>query len=125
MGLERLSSSQPLGALGGEADADAEERGADHAEAAVAGEHVFGGVHGVDGVAAVGEAEEDVEHERETEDGEREGAGAEELEELVFRLFKEDADGCGGGATQGLDGWGDGEGGHGGSPWEFEELSWR
>ncbi len=37
------------------------------------------------------------------EDREREGAGAEELEELVFGFFGEDAEGGGGGAAERLE----------------------
>ena len=104
---------QPAGGeLRGEADADAEERCADQAEAGVAAEHVLGDVHVACVGVAVCDAEEHVEHDGKADGGEREGFGAQQFEELVFCFLAEDAKGVGG-AGCGWDGMSDRRGCHG------------
>ena len=71
---------QPAGGeFSGEADADAEERGADEAEAGVAAEHVLRDRHVPAMALRFDDAEEAVEHDGKADGGEREGFGAQQL----------------------------------------------
>ena len=85
---------EPAGAeFAGESTADAEECSADHAEDGVGGEHVLSYGDIADVLPTVhDEAEEEIEDDREADDGKREGAGAEEADELIAGLGEEDAD---------------------------------
>ena len=106
------------GTLQREADADAEERGADHPEGGVAREHVFGDVEAAaKGSGFVHDAEEQIKHDWKAEGGEYESAvagGAEEFKAILADVEAQRADGvCAG------DCCGDREngGGHGGARW--------
>ena len=79
------------GEIGGQADPDAEEGCAYHAEYGIAGEDVLGDGDGADVLSAVHDnSEEEIEHDGEADDGEGEAARAHEAHEFVAGFAQED-----------------------------------